>query len=187
MNIVQIGVCEANDDLTQLIDNNQPDKLILVEPLSVHNENILKCYDWVNNKFLENIAILPNHTDEKIDFYYHEKDGPLYEVASINVSHILKHGFDISGVKKLSVDCFTVNELFDKYELKNIDILYIDAEGMDDHIIKSIDFSSYTIDTIYFENLHLNQLDIYNYLKNKGYDITMKTGRYNWNSLAKKI
>ena len=187
MNIVQIGVCEANDDLTQLINNQQPNKLVLVEPFSVHNSRILDCYEWVNNFSLENVAIVTDDRKDKITFFYHENDGPLYEVASLNMNHILKHGYSIDGLKTLVVDSMNINQLFDKYELKHIDILYIDAEGLDDQIIKSINIDSYSIDNIYFENLHLTQADIYQYLVDKGYDITMSTGGCGWTSLAKKI
>jgi hypothetical protein len=39
MKIIQLGVCAANDDLTELIGTNQPDLLVLVEPMSI-NQNI---------------------------------------------------------------------------------------------------------------------------------------------------
>lgn len=57
MNIVQIGANKGNDDLSQLIGNNQPQKLVLVEPMKLHNQDLLNHYSWVNNIFLENVVV----------------------------------------------------------------------------------------------------------------------------------
>jgi hypothetical protein len=70
MNIVQIGTCIANDDLTNLIGKKQPDKLILVEPLSIHNNQINECYNWVENIYIENIAISITNIIEMSDSDY---------------------------------------------------------------------------------------------------------------------
>jgi hypothetical protein len=185
MNIVQLGVCVGNDDLTHIIDKKQPDILILVEPMSIHNEKIYKCYDWVENLILENISITTDNQTE-MSFYYHENDGPLYEVASNNINHILKHGYSLIGIKEIKVKSMSINDLFEKHKLNKIDILFIDTEGIDDLIIKSIDFNKFEINEIYFENLHLTQKDIYSYLESIGYSITKKWGTMGWTSIAKK-
>ena len=72
MKIVQLGVCVGNDDLTKLIGDNQPDLLVLVEPMTIHNDKIKKCYKWVNNLYLENIAISLDDV-KQMSFYYHKK------------------------------------------------------------------------------------------------------------------
>jgi hypothetical protein len=77
-----------------------------------------------------------------------------------------------------------INEVFEKYKLKEIDILFIDAEGLDDEIIKTIDFNKYKISRIYFENLHLKDANIYEYLSNFGYTIKRKVGFMGWSDLA---
>jgi hypothetical protein len=89
-------------------------------------------------------------------------------------------------VKELNVKCLSINNLFKKYNLVDIDILFIDTEGIDDLIIKSIDFDTFKIREIYFENLHLTQNDIYSFLENKGYSITKNWGVMGWTSVAKK-
>lgn len=185
MNIVQIGTCVANDDLTTIIGKKQPNKLILIEPLSIHNNEIKKCYDWVNNLHIENIAIT-SKTEDNLKFYYHKENGPEYVLASTSIEHILKHNYRIDGIIEISVKTMTINDLFDKYNLIDIDILYIDSEGLDDQIIKSINFDKYNIENIYFENLHLTQNDIYNYMENIGYSIKKNVGENGWSNLAKK-
>lgn len=185
MKIIQIGTCDANDDLTQIVKEQKPELLILVEPMAIHNDKIKECYLGVDNFFLENIAITTKNIDEII-FYYHKNDGPKYEVSTTDLNHILKHGYDVSGVVELKVKCLTINNLFDKYNLSKIDILFIDSEGSDDEIIKSINFEKYNISKIYFENLHIKDNSIYDFLIELGYNITKNIGFMGWSSLAEK-
>lgn len=185
MNIVQLGTCVANDDLTKLIGNNQPELLVLVEPMSIHNDKINQCYEHIQNKHIENIAISVDNIKD-MSFFYHENDGPMYEVSSTNINHITKHGYGVEGIKELKVKCLRINKLFEKFDLKKIDILFIDTEGIDDLIIKDINFNNFEIGEIYFENLHLTQGDIYDFLEKKGYSIVKKWGFMGWTSFAKK-
>jgi FkbM family methyltransferase len=188
MIIVQIGANRGSDDLTEIIKNKNIEKLILVEPLIIHNSHILECYSWVENIFIENVAIsLTPHDKNMISFYYHIKDGPDFQVASIDKNHVAKHyGGDHSGIIEIKVNCITLNDLFEKYKLSKIDVLFIDAEGIDDLIVKSIDFSKYNIENIYFENLHITHKDVYNFLKDNNYNIIENIGTNGWCSLAKK-
>ena len=185
MKIVQIGTCVANDDITEIISNNELDLLLLVEPMEIHNNKIMDCYKHVKNVYLENIAITDGDESE-ISFFYHENDGPKYEVASLEKHHILKHGYNEEGIIELKVKSMTLNNLFEKYKLDVIDILFIDAEGMDDRLIRSINFEKYKINKLYFENLHIKDQSIYNTLSELGYSITNNTGFMGWSSLAIK-
>lgn len=90
-------------------------------------------------------------------------------------------------ITSIKVKNTNINKLLKEHEISQLDILFIDAEGADDEIIKSIDFDEYNIKKIYFENLHIKDNNIYNFLKEKGYKITEKTGTNNWTSLAEKI
>jgi FkbM family methyltransferase len=185
MNIIQIGTCVGNDDVTSLIQNNKIDSLVLIEPMSIHNNSILDCYKNVENVFLENIAITYDDRKE-ISFFYHQNDGPKYEVSSIDKHHIIKHGYNEQGIIELKVKSIMLNELFEKYNLLNIDVLFIDAEGIDDKLIKSINFEKFQISKIFFENLHITDVTIYDFLINLGYEITHNIGYMGWSSLAEK-
>ena len=81
----------------------------------------------------------------------------------------------------------TVNQLFDKHQMKKIDYLFIDSEGLDEVIIKSIDFDKYEIDQIYFEGLHINVHSTVEFLFNKGYGTEIGVGSNGWDCLATKI
>jgi len=205
MIVFQIGTCTGSDDLTGLIQDKNIDLLVLVEPMDIHNESILNCYKDVKNKALENIAIVDDETVKECHFYYHEDDGPRYETASFNPRHVAGHRAESretylewveDGLKiKQAVKCMTINNLFKKYDTADIDILFIDAEGMDDNIIRSIDFNRFNIKEIYFENLHLQtietythprSIDIYQYLQRFGYSVIKKWGFQGWTSRATK-
>jgi hypothetical protein len=186
MNIIQIGANRGNDDVSEIIGNQQPDKLILVEPMKLHNEALNNYYHWVGNKFIENVVI-DIEGGKDVEFFYHENDAPNYEISSLSKDHFFpKHPHVLSndGLKSFFIKSVNINELFRKYELNHIDILFIDAEGHDDAIIKSIDFDSFKISKLYFENLHIKDSGIYSYLESKGYKINHQVGHNGWTSLA---
>lgn len=186
-NIVQIGANRGSDDLSELIGETQPNLLVLVEPMIIHNETLKDHYKWVNNLHIENIIITTGESCD-LDFFYHLDDGPGFEVATVDINHIIKHygHGSIDKIVKTQIKALNINELFQNYDLKELDILFIDAEGIDDEIIKSIDFSKIEIQNIYFENLHIKDHNIYKYLSDLGYDIIHRIGSHGWSSLAKK-
>lgn len=193
MNIIQIGSNKGNDDLTPIIlaYSEIIENLILVEPLSVHFSDLKECYKNVKH-IIEQAAITDDESIKNLTFYYHKEDGPGYEVASLNKEHILKHvifnpKLTEDGIIEEFVPCYTINNLLDKYNLLNIDILFIDAEGFDDKLIKSIDFEKYNITNIIYENLHIDNNSIINYLVSKGYSINKNWGSNGWSSLAVKL
>jgi FkbM family methyltransferase len=189
MKIVQIGTNVGNDDLTTLIKskNIEPSLLILIEPLSIHNNKINNCYQFVQNKIIENIAIV---CDEEITKkFYYSNDDPDFTVASFDINHVIVHGYNPKNIISIDIPCMSINNLFKKYNLIDIDILFIDAEGYDDCILRSIDYSTFNIKQIYYENLHLPypQINTHNFLKSMGYSsVIPNTGLNGWSSLATK-
>jgi FkbM family methyltransferase len=193
MNIIQIGTNRANDDITPLVNQYSSilDKFIAVEPLDIHHSTIKECYKNIPQLIVEGIAVTPTPTPEQLTFYYHKEDGPGFEVASTNREHILKHviynpKLTEDGLVELKVDCLTLNQLFEKYELINIDILYIDAEGLDFDLIKSIDFNRFNIINIIYEHLHINGEEAIKFLESKGYNTIRDYGHNGWSHAAVK-
>ena len=80
----------------------------------------------------------------------------------------------------------TINKLFDKHNLIDIDILFIDAEGFDDRIIKDIDFGKYNINQLYYENMHIDKHMMRQYLESKNYSVQDGTSVTANNSVATK-
>lgn len=193
MNIVQIGTNRAYDDVTELVKlyKDQIKNLILVEPLIMHHENIKKCYEDVKNVHIEFLAVTDKITLKELTFYYHKEDGPGFEVAGTSKEHILKHSvfnpkLTDEGIVELIVPCITLNTLLDKYNLDKIDVLYIDAEGIDDKLIYSLDLKRFNIINIIYEHLHINGEEVIDYLEKQGYSTIRNYGHNGWSHAAVK-
>lgn len=191
MNIVQIGTNRAYDDVTDLVKEYGADTLILVEPLVVHHEIIRECYINIKNKYIESIAITDDENIKELIFYYHKEDGPGFEVAGLSKEHILKHSIFNSkltedGIIKVMVPCMTLNDLLAKHNLKKVDVLYIDVEGMDDKLIYSLNLDRFDIVNIIYEHLHIDGEKVIQYLDSKGYDTVRNYGHNGWSHAAVK-
>ena len=193
MNIVQIGTNKAYDDVTDIVNqySEHINKLILVEPLKVHHQSIKECYKNYPQHVIEPSVIVDNNDQKEIIFYYHKDDGPGFEVSSTNKEHILKHvvfnpKLTSEGIIEQSTPCLTTSELFDKYDLKDINILYIDAEGYDDKIIYNLNLHKYNITNIIYEHLHIDSEAVIKYLENMGYTTIRNYGHNGWSHAVVK-
>jgi|LakMenEpi03Aug12_release.lakeMendotaPanAssembly.Ray.scaffolds.fasta_scaffold239513_2 FkbM family methyltransferase len=170
MKIIQIGTNKGFDNLTDILNTIPPNNiefLLFIEPLYFCNESIKKCYQKFNF-IIENIAITDNPNEKTITFYTSEK---YHRLSSIDKNHILKHKVQ-TEIIELNVKCMTISEIFDKYSITQLDILFVDAESYDHKIIKSIDFDNIKIDTIYYEFVHGENKYLHEFLENKNYEVT---------------
>jgi len=166
MNLIQIGTNTGDDDFFKIVNNiekSKIEKLILVEPLSFHNENIKNVYKDFNFD-LENLVININESTKIETFFVSRLD----YLSSLKKSHIEKHETNEIPIE-MKIESVTLNNLFDKYGLSNIDVLFIDTEGMDDEIIMSIDFKKYKINKIYYEHAHINNDVLVKFLERHNY------------------
>ena len=101
-----------------------------------------------------------------------------YENSPINQQNSM---IENSLAKKIEIDCFKLNTILDKYQLKKIDYLNIDAEGNDFKVISTFDFERFkpALVTIEFNNYDFDMLlesDIHTLMKNNGYKLISKFG-----------
>lgn len=192
MNIVQIGTNRAYDNLATIIHQYSSeiiDNLILVEPFSLHNPSIRSCYAKYTDKLhIENI-IISDSVIATNKLWYHPNDlthQNAAELASLNKQHSIniRSYYKADEVVGLELPNLTINQLFDKYNLQKIDILYIDTEGFDDKIIYSINFDKYYISTIYYENLHIDRDKLRSFLAKLNYKIDINTNNDPYCDLA---
>ena len=145
--LVQIGANSGNDVVYNFIsaNQNQIELAVLIEPIPFIIEELKQNYSKFENIVVENIAI----SDEDLSEFtlYYEEDSN-YEVSSFSKKHILDHGCPEYKIKSINVPCLTINQLLEKYKITELDYLYIDTEGLDVHIIASIDYSRYKINKI---------------------------------------
>jgi len=183
MNLIQIGTNQAHDDFFNLVKNiykNQINKLILVEPLESCNNQIKSCYSNYTY-ILENMVINIDSSIKKEKFFVSKYNW----LSSLKKSHIEKHKTNETPIE-IEVDSITLNELFDKHKILNIDILFVDSEGMDDKLIMSIDFDKFDINQIYYEDVHIDNVMLTKFLTEKGYSVSKCNFSDNLTSVAIK-
>jgi FkbM family methyltransferase len=183
MNLLQIGTNIANDYfsfLVKSIGNEKIKNLILIEPQKSCNPQIHQCYIGYDFN-LENIVINLDETIKKETFFISKYNW----LSSLKKEHIENHKTNETPIK-VEVDSITLNSLLDKYSITDLDILFIDSEGMDDKIIKSINFEKYNIKKIYYEHVHINNESLVDFLEKNGYVVTKPDYNDDLTSMAVK-
>ena len=188
--IVQIGANYGDDDLANYIKKNcfDIDFALFVEANQVHISALKECYKNYKNAIIENIAVkLPHVEDDELTIFYHTNDGPQYGISSCDINHILKHVEFVpylkdGEIKSFRVPCITMEELFDKYDIKELDWLLLDVEGIDAELLLSFNWEKYKIKRVEVEHLHLGEYkeQIANMFVNMGYVQTKSLHEYDW-------
>lgn len=176
MRIVQIGANKGDDNLANYLKKNYKklDFALFVEANPIHIKDLKECYKDYENVFIENIAIVPSsHKGKTLKLYSYQDDAPLYAVTSCIKSHISKHynNFCEEKLYEFEVPALTIDELFEKYNIKELDWLSLDIEGIDAEIILDVDWKKYNINRFEYEELHLgnNKKRIEEIFKNLNY------------------
>lgn len=183
MNIIQIGANNGKDHVFDFVTDNidSLEKIILIEPIPFIIDELKNQYEEFKDKtYIENIAISHNNENDHLVLYYLKNSN--YEVTSFSKEHVMIHNPSPTSypMAEIEVPCLTINQVIEKYEVFNLDYLYIDTEGLDVYIISSIDFEKCDIKNIIFEMTHadgafrmgenLNQT--VDYLQQLGYKVS---------------
>jgi len=97
-------------------------------------------------------------------------------IASLDRNHLVKHlpvEYD-DIIEETSVESVTVKELLKRNQIKQIDLLHIDAEGYDWIILQQFDFNLIRPRIVLFERKHLNKKDqdaARGMMQNAGYQV----------------
>jgi FkbM family methyltransferase len=185
MNVVQIGANDGQDHIYEYVEKhvNKINKLILVEPLPQLLPILKDRYSKLQiNVEYENVAITDKESEKPLEFYFDIDGGngtSTYETSTLYRSHLVNLGCPDKKIGVITVPTITFDQLMAKYGLTELHALYIDAEGHDYYIIKSIDFKKYKIHTIHFELDHMdgtgqvgkNADDVKKYLEENNYNV----------------
>ena len=159
--IIQIGANDGNrfDDLNLLIKKYKI-KSILVEPISENFEQLKKNYNNIKNIKFENSAISVNN---EISYLYKVKPEYLDRygehikgISSFKKQHLIDHGVKKFHIEKQKINSISIKELLNKYEIKNFDLLFLDAEGYDGTIVNDFLDNSLINPYIIFEFIHID-------------------------------
>lgn len=58
-----------------------------------------------------------------------------------------------------SLNCLTFRQLYEKHNVRRLDLLHIDAEGADAEILEQVDFRKYQPSVVLYEHKHLSEGD----------------------------
>lgn len=161
-NLIQIG---ANDgdrfDVLNFYIKKYNCKSLLVEPIKEYFEKLKENYNGYKAIDFENSAISVNGCIEyiyKVDQKYHNKYGNhIPGISSFNKEHLINHGVKRHHIISEQVSSISILDLIKKFNISNIDLLYIDAEGYDANIV--IDFFKTTLirPIIILEYIHIEE------------------------------
>jgi FkbM family methyltransferase len=164
---IQIGANDAmqGDQLHEFVVSNGW-RGIMVEPVKYVFDRLAGHYGGRADLILENAAVAA--ADGFQEFYHlaeTDDDVPAWydQIGSFSRETILKHAGDIPGLEQrivaARVPCLTFQSLCDKHGVERIDLLYIDTEGYDFEIIKTVDFARRKPLFIVYEHKHLSDAD----------------------------
>jgi len=170
MFFIEVGSCDF-DTCERLIKNNWNG--IVIEPVKYYFDKLPK----YSNIFYENIAIdskKDNTIIKYIDPNVINKDNKwlagissINNIGSININYNKK--LYENSIISQPIKTNTLNNICNKYNIKEIDFLKIDAEGHDLIILKTIDLTKIYVKTIKIEHKHLNSNEIKEYLQKYNY------------------
>ncbi|QNU64507.1 glycosyltransferase [Vreelandella titanicae] len=198
--VVQVGANDGciNDPIYEVVMRNKDKtKVLLIEPQSNILEHLEKNYAFHPEAHIANYAVGPDSllTLYRIKPAYYGlftkrylHDSPNYRVpsgfSSFDKKHVIKHAqgnfpkntkID-NAIEKLEVPSRDLLTILDttSWEEQKIDILQVDAEGMDDKVIYSCNIEVTQPKLINFERAHLSQQayrDLCVYLSGLNYEL----------------
>jgi FkbM family methyltransferase len=168
--LIQIGANDgiSHDHLHSVIKQFRLESLLL-EPIKKYFLDLQNNYSNYDNVRFENSALSINNEIlflYKVNHEYFNKYGTLSSgISSFYKEHLLKHGIKTKHIIQEKVNQISFNELLKKYSINNFDLLLIDAEGYDCHIVNDFFLKVKKIrPIIIFEWSHIKNIDLENTL-----------------------
>lgn len=151
----------TNDPTSQFIEKSKS-KAIYIEPQPSPFARLQSRLGGLKNIALLNAAI--DEVSGFRDLYcvlpsIDELPAWTEQVASFRREHLLKHEVQAPGLSKhivaLKVPTLSFDDLLDKYNLQSLDILQIDAEGMDAQLLTWFPFHRIKPAILHYETVHM--------------------------------
>lgn len=172
LNILQIGAFTGNDDVHDIIRNEPQINALLIEPVPWNFDILKRNYSDVKNLnriIFDDIVINTydgecqfnciEHTDYKYNDTSNKKNWAL-EISSLKFDLIKDHSVFLKKnefkYKTLNLKCLTPSSLLKKYNITDIELLKIDAEGFDYEILMNWPFDIIKPKYVQFETAHLD-------------------------------
>jgi FkbM family methyltransferase len=154
---------------------------ILVEPDSANFEKLKENYRGIEGLIFENTGIGPESGEllfYKIKDITDQEPGWYYQVGSFDKNTFLKNISYGKGLDQRIVaeprPVIHFDELLEKNNFRDVDLLHLDAEGFDYRILRSINFAKYDIRMVLFESEWMTKSELkelIQYLRNHQYRV----------------
>ena len=168
---VQVGSNDGlrDDPIQELISGNKKWRGIFIEPVRYLFDRLKHNYGNSNRFIFENKAISSNKS-AMCFFYVSDKAKSELgdslpdwhdQLGSFDKNHILKHlgGIVEPYILSEKIEAVSLQDIFDKHKITEIDLLHIDTEGHDYKVLSTLDFSRYKPSVILYENNHLSDVE----------------------------
>jgi FkbM family methyltransferase len=161
---VQVGSCDGKlgDPLHELIKSNPQWFGIFIEPVDYVFKALVRNYGNDLRYVFEQVAIADEPGERA---FYHVSEEAVgipsvpsqcEQLGSFDRNHILKHGTTLEPyIITRRVWCEPLSSVLDRNKVERVDIIHIDAEGYDYHVLKQIDFSRFSPKLVLYEHTHL--------------------------------
>jgi len=123
-------------------------KGLLIEPNPSSYESLLRTYSGCNGLVFERCAVFESEGVVKLRI-----PGGRGKLASVVTTRHLMN----ERLCEFDVQCYTLDQLFDRNRIVAVDLLQVDAEGADEIVIRSLDFSVTKPRIVRFEHRHLGR------------------------------
>ena len=191
VSFIQIGANDGlrNDPIREFIVRDSWTG-VLIEPLPGVFRLLKENYSWLTSRrslAFENVAISSSQSsmsfftvaDHVLAPLPLEAQLDLLRKSSLHRAHVQRFVQDPSGVARVTVPCTSVKAIAERHFGGGpIDLLFIDAEGHEAVILKSVDFANTRIGAIFFELQHLGpeRDSLFQHLRSNGFAIREMEG-----------
>ena len=159
--VLQVGANDgvSFDELNYFIKKYKVNSL-LVEPIKENFDLLKKNYrDFAFIK-LENSAVSINneisHLYKVAPKFIKHYDRHIPAIPSFDIKHLKNHGVKDKHIIKEKVNSISLNDLFKKYSIVELDLFYLDAEGYDGKIVYDLLLNTKIRPLIIFEYIHID-------------------------------
>jgi FkbM family methyltransferase len=165
---VQVGSNDGmqNDPIHDLVISHTKWKGLFIEPVPFLFERLKRNYNHSERFIFENIAISTKRGVRKFYYVSEEAKAELGEslpywydqLGSFYRSHIPKH---LNGkldpyIVEEEIETITLQEIFDRNYIEEIDLIHIDTEKYDYKVLSQVDFLRYKPCAVLYEHFHLS-------------------------------
>lgn len=155
----------ANDSASNFIRAHNC-RAIFVEPQPAPFERLRASMRGLTRVTLLNAAVDENAGEREfytVDAVHGELPAWTEQLGSFDRNHLLKHEDRAPGLSAcivaLNVPTVSFADIIRRYDLQKLDLLQIDAEGMDAKLLGWFPFETVRPNLVYFENAHMSSLE----------------------------